>query len=132
MTSDRSLLINIRKLKEPITVSLADHDTALIATEAGDMPLNIAYEGAKSGTVQNVLLMPNSRYNLLSVGHIESSGGEISIKAGQARIYIAGQLIGIAKRNGNLYWLEMASTLATANVSAHAKTSNCGTIVLGM
>ena len=104
----------------------------MIAIEAGDMPVNIADEGAKSGTVHTVLLMPNLRYNLLSVGRIESSGSEISIKAGQARIYIAGQLIGIAKRNGNLYWLEMISTLATANVSAHAKTSNCGTVVLGM
>ena len=63
--------------------------------------------------------MQNLRYNLLAVGRIESSGGEITIKAGQARIYIAGQLIGIAKRNGNLYWLEMTSTLATVNVSAH-------------
>ena len=89
MASDQSLLINIRKLKEPITVSLADHDTALIAIAAGDMPVNIADEEAKSGTVHNVQLMPKLRHNLLSVGRIESSGGEISIKAGQARIYIA-------------------------------------------
>ena len=120
MTSDRSLLVNIRKVKEPITISLADHDTALIAIEAGDMSVSIADEGAKSGTVHNVLLMPNLRYNLPSVGRIESSGGEISIQAGQGRIYITGQLIGIAKRKGNLYWLEMTSTLATANVLAHA------------
>ena len=76
--------------------------------------------------------MPNLRYNLLAVGRIESSGGEISFKAGQAKIYIAEQLIGIAKRNGNVYWSEMTSTLATVNVSAHAKTSNCGTVVLDM
>ena len=120
MVSDRNLLVNIRKLVKPITVTLADQNTALTATETGDMPVNIADKGAKSGTVHNVLLIPSLRYNLLSVSRIESAGGEIHFKGGQANVYIKRHLIGTGQRKGDLYWLEMTSTVATANISSRA------------
>ena len=51
-----------------------------MATETDDMPVNIADERAKSGTVHIVLLIPKLRYNLLTVSRVESSGGEIYFK----------------------------------------------------
>ena len=99
IVSDRSLPINIKKLVEPATVTLAGQDTSMTTTEASDMPdiADIADKGAKRGIVHNVLLLPNLRYKLLSISQ------SVQFKDGQAEVYINGRRFGTGYRKGGLY-----------------------------
>lgn len=118
MVNDKSYLVDVRKLANPFHISVADKETKMTVNFAGHMKVSsVLNEKEFTGTINNVLYVPELRYNLLSVSKIESNGGKVLFENGKASIYLGGKLIGEAKRNGSLYWFPVVPNSHHANVS---------------
>ena len=99
LTKSRDLLKNVRTLEKPIQIRSAKSGTFLIAREMGDLTVEaIVREQKNLVTINNVLLVPNLEFNLLSVRKLEMIGLKIVFENGKGNIYNKNKLIAVAHR----------------------------------
>ena len=125
MMSDEKSLMDVQLLKSPFQVSIADKDTTMVVKKAGKLPITSIIDGKEcTGSLNEVLVVPSLRHNLLSVSKIESNGGTVLFKKGEAKIWINGRLVAKANRVGNLYVTSFKRRIGTACVSQAKKEVN--------
>ena len=121
MVNDKSLLVNVKKLDDPFFVSIADRNTTLKVSEVGRMKVTNSIDGREvTGYINDVLLVPNLRFNLLSVSKIESNGGRVIFENSKAMIAFDNEVVGEAVRDGSLYWISYNVDRRYAAVSSKA------------
>ena len=129
MTSNKSWFVNLRQLKQPVTVIMGDSNQ-LKASAVGDIELE-AYNGNNWRLVilEDVLYVPGLNFNLISLsqvmdrGHIETCNKDVSIiKSSDNQTVLT-----MAQREGNLYRVNLrlpsmnTSLIATLIVIWHER-----------
>lgn len=108
LTGSRSLLRNIRELREPVAIKVADGRT-LVAREEGEVSFSTP-SGAR--TLKHVAHLPGLSANLVSVGALTKRGARFSFTADKAIAMKRNRVLLSAACSGkNLYWLQAAALL---------------------
>lgn len=92
-------LQEIETLLKPIEINTAKQNEKIVATKKGKII-------EKGLTIKDVLLVPASRCNLLSVSKIETAGCTVKFEKSKISIYYKEKLIKEGKRERNLYKLQ--------------------------
>lgn len=103
IVNDASIFSSFMELKEQINISVAKQGECMIATGIGTISTYLVVNNVKTYcTLKNVLYVPNSRRNLLSVKKLERNNNSVLFEDGQVKIINDGQVIGIGHYK-NLY-----------------------------
>ena len=95
---------NVRTLEKPIQIRSAKSGTFLIPREMEDLTVEAIVSEQKSlDTINNVLLVPNLKFNLLSVRKLEMFGLKIVFRNGKGNIQNKNKMIAVAHREEKLY-----------------------------
>jgi len=120
--NDDSLLPQSHSLDSPINIGVAKDGESMNAVKGGHMPINLMVNGReKSGVLKDVLYVPSSRQNLISVSKIDRTGGSVVFENGQAKIFMDKKLVGIGELKGGLYYLQMHTSKNIANTTFYRK-----------
>ena len=115
MCNDANLFVKLHNLEKPEEVTLGDGHVVK-ATGRGVVKINIESPNTQKGkscVLQDVLYVPSLSYNLVSVSKATKSGKTVKFNEEGCHILDESQkLIVIAKRIGNLYYLNCVNSHA--------------------
>lgn len=96
LVNSEQFLQETETLQNPIVINTAKQGEKIVATKKGKIR-------EQNITVKDVLYVPTSRCNLLSVSKMESAGCKIEFDDRKVRIYYKKELVKEGKRENNLY-----------------------------
>jgi len=128
LISDKSCLLNVKFLQEPIKIRVAKAGEELVGKIVGDVRAISVFNGQVSNCIiKNVIYVPDLRANLLSVGRIEKNGLKVVFEVGMVRIFLGSKVIPIGVQDGNLYKIKLklaSSKITQANMTCTRETIN--------
>lgn len=121
MSNDKSLFSTLETLKSPIKIAVAKQTESLIATHSGT--LIVRNHDGRRIPMNNVLYVPNLRFNLFSIKRVEEKGMKVVFENREVKIFNRNKLVARGTRVGKLYEIQLEVLLKS---SLNALSSNAG------
>jgi len=124
LSTEKTKLINVRKLTTPINIRVAKSGHVLTANKVGDLRVRALVNGKFSDiVVTGILSVAGLECNLLSVHKLEINGFSVIFEDGKGIIKKGDRVAAIACRKDKLYELYVESVSETANVCRISETT---------
>lgn len=113
MVNNEKWLSNVKDVKNK-KINIAKNGMRLNTKEKGNIEGMLTFNNRQRKCVlQDVLLVKDLRYNVLSIGKMEEAGLEVTFKNQTTSICYNGTLLYEAHKHGNLYELEFETNYMT-------------------
>lgn len=112
-------LVPPKLFNQTFPINVAKEGETMEAIKIGTLNVStLVGENTKEGTLNEVLVVPSSRQNLISVSQIDRKGGTVIFGNGVAKIFMGNELVGTGKLQGGLYCMDFNSvSKSCANLS---------------
>ena len=118
MCNNKDYFDKLVELNNPIRIKLGDgREVCAVAIGTVTLEVNLPDRRVESFLLRNVLYVPSLAYNLISVAQLDKEGKHTVFSNNSCRICCSDKVIAVATKLGELYSLETALSVGTANYS---------------